>query len=231
MKRFYKNAGFEPAANGWQATLDDRPIRTQGGKQQIVPTETAARLLAQEWQAQGDKIDPKSFFFRDLADFAIDIVHPRRADTVGKLLSYAETDTLCYRADPDEALYQRQQVVWEPIVQACEACHGAVFERTSGILHRPQNPQTLAALRSRLENEDEFTLSALVTLASLAASIIVPLSVIDRTAQVNHLFDAANCEEDWQAELWGWDELAQATRKTRLEAFEKASQFAFAVRP
>ena len=33
-----------------------------------------------------------------------------------RLLPYAETDTLCYRADPDEPLYRRQQQLWEPLL-------------------------------------------------------------------------------------------------------------------
>ena len=68
---------------------------------------------------------------RDLADYAIDHVRPERAAAIGKLLAYAETDTLCYRADPDEPLYRRQQALWEPLVAAFENHHGVRFERVS----------------------------------------------------------------------------------------------------
>lgn len=230
MKRFYKEVDMVEVENGWQVTLDERPLRTQLGSEQVVPTRKAAELLAEEWRAQGEEIDPKSFMFRDLADFAIDIVRSDRAGTIGKLLAYAETDTLCYRAEPDEPLWRRQQELWEPIVTACEARHGVSFERTSGIVHRPPSDDCLATLRTRLEQEDDFTLAALLTLASLAASLIVPLAALEKDADASVLFAAANAEEDWQAELWGWDAQAEQSRALRLEAFQKAAQFMKAVR-
>ncbi|WP_340587168.1 ATP12 family chaperone protein [Erythrobacter alti] len=230
MKRFYKNVALIEAGGGWQVTLDARPLRTQLGSQQIVPSRAAAELLAGEWRAQGEEVDPRSFIFRDLADFAIDIVRPERSAAIGKLLDYAGTDTLCYRADPDQPLYERQQDLWEPLVTACEERHAVKLVRVSGIVHHAQSDETIAVLRDRLEDEDDFTLAALATLASIAASLVVPLAVLEDGADVSGLFAAANAEEDWQAELWGWDAEAETVRAQRLEAFEKAAQFAEAVR-
>ena len=42
MKRFYKKVAVEEAEGGWRMTLDGRPIRTQGGAAQIVPTRALA---------------------------------------------------------------------------------------------------------------------------------------------------------------------------------------------
>lgn len=226
MKRFYSEVDVAQVDDGWQVTLDGRAVRTQLGSQQVVPSRAAAELLAGEWRAQGEEIDPRSFVYRDLADFAIDLVRPDRETTITKLLAYAATDTLCYRAEPDEPLWHRQQEIWEPILTACEARLGVMLERTSGIMHRPQSPECVLALRSRLESEDEFTLAALVTLASLAASLVVALAVLEEKEDAATLFAAANCEEDWQAEQWGWDEAAETDRAGRLQAFEKAAEFA-----
>jgi len=230
MKRFWKEVGVESREDGWQVTLDGRAIKTQGGNAQILPTRPVADLLAAEFAAQGEKIDPRSFVFRDMADFAIDMVRVDRAAHIDKLLSYAETDTLCYRADPDEPLFKRQQDVWEPIVAACESAHGMRMERASGIIYRKQSDETVSAIRSRLESEDDFTLAALVTLASLATSLVVALAVLEDGTDTDALFAAANLEEDWQAELWGQDHEAELARNAKLEAFRQAAKFADAVR-
>ncbi|AKQ42678.1 molecular chaperone [Aurantiacibacter atlanticus] len=231
MKRFYRDVTIAQDESGWRALLDERPIRTQGlSTPQTVPTKAAAKLLAEEWQSQGEEIDARSFFHRDLADFALDMVRPERAATIDQLLDYAGTDTLCYRADPGELLFQRQQDMWEPLVNACEARHAIRLERVSGIIHHAQPSTTIATLRERLEGEDDFTLAASVTLASLAASLVVALAVLEEDADIPALFAAGNAEEDWQAELWGWDSLAQEDRIARLTAFEKAAVFARAVR-
>ena len=137
MKRFYKDVSVDEVDGGWQVSLDGRVIRTQGSKQpQIVPSRVLANALASEWQDQGDKIDPGLFLFRDHADFAIDIVRADRDAAIDKLIGYAETDTLCYRADPEDALYRHQQDRWEPLVEHLEDRFGMRFQRVSGIARR-----------------------------------------------------------------------------------------------
>ncbi|MFC3098540.1 ATP12 family chaperone protein [Alteraurantiacibacter palmitatis] len=225
MKRFYKEVTAAPVEGGWQVMLDGRPIRSQGGSPQIVPTQALAEMLAAEWRDQGEVIDTARFAMRDMADYAIDVVAKERGEVIEKLLTYGDTDTLLYRADPDEPLYQRQRAVWEPVVCACEARHGIAFTRISGVVHRPQKHETLAALRARLEALDSFTLAGLFNLTTLAASLITGLGVLEESADVPALFTAANAEEDWQAELWGWDPVAEDRRALRAEAFALAAEF------
>ncbi|MWV27307.1 ATP12 family chaperone protein [Aurantiacibacter rhizosphaerae] len=230
MKRFWKEVSVRQHDGGWQVLLDGRAIKTQTGSQQVLPTQASADLVAGEFAMQGEEINPRSFVYRDMADFAIDMLRSDRAAHIDKLLAYSETDTLCYRADPGDALFQRQQEVWEPLVTACEAAHGLTLERASGIVHRAQSDATTDAFRKRLESEDDFTLAALIMLASLGTSLVVALAALEDGADVEALFAASNLEEDWQAELWGWDFEAEEARKTKLEAFSQAARFAKAVR-
>ena len=226
MKRFWKDVSVAEADDGFRVLLDGRPIRTQGGAPQVVPTRALAEALAEEWRGQGEKVDPRAFPLRDIADYAIDHVRPDRAATIGKLLAYAETDTLCYRADPDEPLYRRQRAMWDPLLAAFEERHAVRLERVHGVVHRPQPPETLARLRAELETYDDFTLAALHALAPLGASLTIALTALDPGYDIAGLFEAANCEQDWQAELWGWDAEAERARAQRLAAFEAAARFA-----
>ncbi|OCC25256.1 molecular chaperone [Croceicoccus estronivorus] len=226
MKKFYKEALAESADGGWRVMLDGRGIKTAMGAPQVVPNETLANALASEWDGQGEEIDPAHFLFRDMADYAIDVVRPNRDAAIGELLRYAETDTLCYRADPDEALFQRQQEVWEPLLSSIEARHGVRFTRVSGIMHRPQPPETLEAIRRHLAEQDDFALAALNTLASLSTSLSIALAALEEDADAEALWAAANCEEDWQMELWGKDYLAKERRDRRQAEFTNALRFA-----
>jgi chaperone required for assembly of F1-ATPase len=225
MKRFYKDVRVEAADGGFRVTLDGRPIKTQGGAAQVVPGRALAEALAEEWRAQGEEIGPSAFPLRDLADFAIDHVAPDISAAAARLLPFAETDTLCYRADPEEPLYRRQQDLWEPLVREVEARHGVRLERVSGIVHRRQPAETLDKLRTALEALDPFTLAALETLTRLAASLTVGLLALEPGPDPDALFAAANCEQDWQAELWGWEWQAEEDRARRLAAFRQAAAF------
>jgi len=230
VKRFYKQVTVAPEADGWRVLLDGRGIKTAGGRAQIVPTQPLADALAAEWAGQGDDIDAAAFRFRDLADFALDAVAPDRTQAIADILPYGETDTLCYRADPEDALYRRQLAVWDPLLTAAEVQLGVKFARVSGIVHKPHPEQTLERLRAVLDEECDFTLAALKMLSSLAASLVIALAAIRPEADAEALWHAANLEEDWQVELWGEDWEAAQLRQTRLEAFRLAMRFAEMVR-
>jgi chaperone required for assembly of F1-ATPase len=230
MKRFYKQAMAAEADGAWRVELDGRPIRTQLGNPQRVPSRALAEALAAEWAAQGEEIDAASFFFRDLADYAIDVVAKERDEVIASLLPYGETDTLCYRADPDEPFFPRQLEVWEPLLREAEDRWGVKFTRISGIMHRPQPVETIARLKGLLEVQDEFALAALKTLASLAASLIIGLAALEEGADAKALWDAASLEEDWQAEQWGQDWMAQERQEKRFADFTRAMRFAELVR-
>lgn len=226
MKRFYKEVTIAPDDDGWRVLLDGRAIRTPQGRAQAVPTAALAEAMATEWRAQGEEIDPATLKLRDMADYAIDVAGADRAALVSELVAYGETDTLCYRADPDEPLYRRQLDVWEPLLCAFEAREGVRLERISGVLHRAQPPATLAHLRARLDALDPFALAAVNTMAALSASLSIALSALEQDADLAQLWQAASLEELWQAELWGREEMAEERRARRAADFTAAAGFA-----
>ena len=230
MKRFWREVSVEPADGGWQVALDGRRVKTAQARAQVVPTRALGEALADEWRAQAEDIDPAGFVLRDMADYALDIVAIDRGDAIRRVLAYAEGDTLCYRAEPDEPLAVRQRAVWEPLLKAAERQYGVRFERAVGIVHRPQPAATLAAFRDHLETLDPFALAALQTLGSLAASLVIGLAALVPEADAEALFAAGNLEEDWQAEQWGWDHQAEAARARRLATFVQAARFAMLAR-
>lgn len=226
MKRFYREVTVAEAGSGFGVKLDGRAIKTVSARPQVLPTRALADVMADEWAGQGDEIDPARFLFRDMADYAIDVVSPDPAAAIDSLLPYAATDTLCYRAEPDEPFAARQRVMWEPLLAAAETRLGVRFVRISGVMHKPQPPETLARLREELARLDAFALAALRNTAGLAASLVIGLAALDPQADIDALWDAANLEEDWQVELWGKDWEAAELRAKRAAAFAAAARFA-----
>jgi chaperone required for assembly of F1-ATPase len=226
MKRFYREVTVAETKAGFGVQLDGRAIKTVSAHPQVVPTRALAEVMAQEWDEQGDEIDPARFLFRDMADYAIDVVAPDPAAAIASLLPYAATDTLCYRAEPDEPFAARQRLMWEPLLTAAETRLGVRFVRISGVMHKPQLPETLERLREELATLDAFALAALRNTAGLAASLVIGLAALDAQADVDALWDAANLEEDWQVELWGKDWEAAELRAKRAAAFAAAAKFA-----
>ena len=163
-----------------------------------------------------------------MADYAIDVVAADPAGVAEGLIAYAETDTLCYRADPDEPLHARQQAVWEPLLAGFEAAHGITLVRVSGILHRPQPPEALDVLRDRLRGLSPFQLAGVEAMTKLAASLVTGLAALDARGEEEPLalWQAACLEEEWQADLWGRDWEAEERREKREADFLRACAFA-----
>ena len=231
IRRFYEDVtlGEVPDAEtlGYQVLLDGRGVKTVGGAAQVVPTQAMGEALAAEWRRQGEKIDPASLPLRDMSDYAIDMVAPDPARLADGLIAYAETDTLCYRADPDEPLHTRQQEVWEPLLARFEADYGIELVRVCGILHRPQPPQALATLKARLLTLDPFTLAGVETMTTLSASLVTALAALDAGGEEEPLalWQAVCLEEEWQADLWGRDWEAEERRARREADFLRACGF------
>src|SRR5262245_40108871 len=57
-RRFYKTVKVERDADGFSVRLDGKAVKTPSGKTVILPTEKAAQLVAEEFDSQGDSIEP-----------------------------------------------------------------------------------------------------------------------------------------------------------------------------
>lgn len=228
IRRFYTQVTLGEVPGGWQVLLDGRAVKTVGGAVQVAHSHALAEALAAEWRRQGEQIDPASLPLRDMADYAIDVVAADPALVTDNLVAYAETDTLCYRADPDAPLFARQQEVWEPLLARFEADLGITLVRVSGVLHRPQPTTALAVLRARLALLDPFALAGVETMTTLAASLVTALAALDAAGEDEPLalWRAVCLEEEWQAELWGRDAEAEERRTRREADFLRACGFA-----
>ena len=226
MKRFYKQAEAVAADGGWSIQLDGRPVRTPARAPLVLPTAALGSAVAQEWEAQGEEIDPASMPLTGIANAAIDHVMPDPATFAAPIAAYGESDLTCYRADGPEPLVARQAEQWQPLIDWAQACYGVTFRVTSGIVHVAQPPETVARLAEVVRALDPFLLAPLSPLVSMSGSLIIGLAAVERAVPLAQLWQAAELDEIWQAEQWGDDDQALLRRAQRHEAFMAAAGFA-----
>ena len=87
MKRFYKDVSVEAIDGDFRVTLDGRPIRTQGGAAQVVPTRTLAEGMVADLcvlEADPFELAPAQLprVEVDLTVVGGEIVHERQAAPV-----------------------------------------------------------------------------------------------------------------------------------------------------
>ncbi len=225
MKRFYKEAAAAPAERGWQVTLDGRAIRTPAKALLVVPNQPLADAIAAEWAAQGEEVKPASMPLTGLANAAVDRVSTGRDAFIDGLAAYAEGDVLAYRAEHPDDLVQRQDAVWNPILDWAEKRYGVEFVLVQGIMHKPQPAETVAALRGALTTLDDFTLTAMQPLITISGSLVIALALLDGAIDAEAGWTAAHLDELYQVEKWGEDSLAAEARANRRADFDAALRF------
>ena len=220
MKRFYKQVSVEDGA----ILLDGRPVRTPARAPLILSSPALADAVADEWRAQGEDIDPRSMPLTGLANAAIDRVAPDRAAFARPLAAYAESDLLCYRADAPEELVERQAGAWDPLLDCARGRYDVHFTVTSGVIHAPQPPATVARLGEALLARDAFALAAMSPLVTIGGSLVAALALAEGRIGAEQAFDMTHLDELWQAEHWGEDQLALEARAARRRDFMAAAQ-------
>ena len=223
-RRVWTRTAAEPVAGGWQVTLDGKPIRTPGKLPLVLPTEALARAIAEEWDAQTDRIDPGAMPLTRAANSAIEKVAPQFAAVADMLAEYGGTDLLSYRADHPEVLATRQAAEWDPLIDWAAVALKAPLRITEGVIPVPQDPAALARLRDRLDRLTPWQLTALHDLVTLPGSLILGLAVLEGRIDAATAHRLARLDEDYQAEQWGRDDEAEAAAAARLDAMRVAER-------
>lgn len=224
-KRFWKSAEVTEVAGGYGVALDGRVVKTPSKADLVVPTRAMAQAIAQEWDAQVEKIDPMTMPFTRTANSAIDKVAHQKADVVAMLSEYGGTDLLCYRALGQDALLDRQAAAWDPLLTWAAKEFDAPLNVTQGVIPVEQPETSVARLHAAVTELDSFQIAALHDLVAISGSLILALAVVRGHIHAAQAWTAARIDEEFQIEAWGADEEAAELAETKREAFLHAHRF------
>lgn len=224
-KRFYDKVSVTGEGGGHGILLDERPVRTPLKRPLVLPSADLARAIAEEWESQDERIVSARMPITKLANTSIDHAASKRVEIIDEFVTYAGSDLLCYRAEAPDGLTQRQAALWDPPLAWAGAHVGRGFVVTAGIVHQAQPDETLLGVRRCAEACDPFRLTGLLTLAALTGSAVLALALSESAIGRAEAWAAANVDEDWQAEQWGWDAEAERRREARACEFEAAVAF------
>ncbi len=231
MKRFYREAVAVEADCGFGVALDGRNIRTPAKAALVAPTRALAESIAGEWAAQEDKIDPVTMPMMKFTSTAIDRIMPQRDAVADQIAAYAQTDLICYRAERPVDLVRLQEESWQPLLDWCNEHYGASLRSTHGVIPIEQDSDSLAALSAAVREHDDFALSALHGLTATSGSLVIGLAVTAGHLGAADAADAAQVDESYQTEKWGYDKDAADRLSGRRGEIVSAAAFHALLRP
>lgn len=225
MKRFYKQVTVAPEGPGFALRLDERGVKTPARAGLVVPSAALADAIAQEWEAQGEEIDPRTMPLTGLANAAIDRVAPDPQAFAARLAEYAESDLLCYRAENPDKLVARQAERWDPILAWARQRFDIELAVVCGIMHRKQSDAAVQQLARSVAARDPFELAGLSPLVTVSGSLVIALALAEGAIDLDQAWDAASLDEKWQLEQWGEDAEASAALDARRRDFKAGARF------
>jgi chaperone required for assembly of F1-ATPase len=215
-RRFYRQAAVAEVAEGFAVHLDGKPARTPAKAVLVLPTRQVAELVAAEFAAQSENIDPMTMPVLRLVNTVIDGVAHDTQPIIEDILRFASSDLLCYRAESPERLVERQAETWDPVIDWARAALGARFVLAEGVMHVEQPREAIGAIGIHLRQRDEpFRLSAIHLMTTLMGSALLALAVEAGEIDAARAWAAAHVDEDWNNEHWGEDYEAAQRRKLR----------------
>ncbi|MGD9783982.1 MAG: ATP12 family chaperone protein [Hyphomicrobiaceae bacterium] len=226
-RRFYREAGFQRAPDGFVLALDGRPARTPGKSPLALPNEQLAAAVAAEWTAQGDVIDPQTMPLTRMCNTAIDGVAPNIAEVAQDIVAFAGSDLVCYRAEQPEGLVDRQAEAWNAILVWAEQRLDARFVVGRGIMPIVQPGEALSSVARHLADADAFRLTGLHVMTTLTGSALIALATADGAIDAATAWKTAHVDEDWQISQWGEDAEAMERREGRWQDMQAASRLVF----
>jgi len=211
----------EPA--GFGVALDGKMIKTPGRVPIAVPMRVLAEAIAEEWRAQEGEVRPHTMAMMQLAATVIDHLPVNRPAIEAAILRFAETDTVCYRAEPGQPteLVRLQKALWDPLLEWVRERYGVTLKTTEGILPIAQAREALETLAEIVAAMDAWRLGAFQSAAASSGSVVIGLALVDGRIDADEAFAAAELDSGFEIDRWGED--AEATRRRVVVAADLAA--------
>jgi len=183
-----------------------------------VPNRALAEAIAEEWRAQEVEVRPHTMAMMQLAATVIDHLPVNRPAIEAAILRFAETDTVCYRAEPGQPneLIRLQKALWDPLLDWVYARYGVTLKTTEGILPIAQPGETLAKLAEAVAAMEAWRLGAFQSAAASSGSFVIGLALVEGRIDADEAFAAAELDSGFEIDRWGED--AEATRRRAVVA-------------
>lgn len=223
-KRFYKTVSVGEEG-GFTILLDGKQAKTPAKRPLVLPVRALAEKVAQEWDAQGNEIDPGKMPMTRLANLAIDQATEKATSIQEEILRYAASDLVLYRAGEPEGLVAAQSEHWDPVMRWARETLRANFILAEGVNFVSQPETALAAIEVEIQDyPPPFALAALASITQLSGSALIALMLGRGKLSAVQAWNAALVDEDWNMRQWGEDAEAVARRTARLSEFEAAAK-------
>lgn len=201
----FKAVAVERKGAHWHVLLDGKSIKAPSGKTLDIATKELAEKIANEWRKAEKKINLLLMPYTRLAISVTECDERRREAAIRHLLSYAETELMCYREPRDAALIARQNAAWNPWLEWMREAFGMSLPTHSGIVPTSQPVTVPPKVTAHIQGLPDRDILLLEQMVGMTGSFVLGLALIEKKLTVAEVLAAAFLDENYQREQWGED--------------------------
>lgn len=201
----FKAVAVEKKGAHWHVLLDGKPIKAPSGKVVEIVTKELAEKIAGEWRKAEKKINLLLMPFTRLAISVTECDERRRDAAIRHLLSYAETELMCYREPKDAALIARQNATWNPWLEWMQKEFGMQLPTHRGIVADAATVTVSPKVSAHIQALPDRDILLLEQMVGMTGSFVLGLALIGKKLTVAEVLAAAFLDENYQREQWGED--------------------------
>lgn len=211
--RKFKVVSVVEADGRFQIQVDGKPAYTPERRVLESPQRALIDAVAAEWSGEGRALNPSAMPLTRLLATQIDRVAPQRTAIIAGLVTYIESDVLCYRAPEPPELKTRQDNVWQPVLNWLAQTFGVDLASVDGITPIRQSEAASGAMIAALEKLNDAALTALQAAASVTNSLGLSMALVHGRMNAPAVHAAAHLDELFQIEKWGDDDIPRQRRE------------------
>lgn len=215
-KRGYALASIGIRQESFIILLDGKLAHTPKHREMSLPTRALADAVAEEFNAQVERVNPHAMPMTQMANILLDLVKTHRMELEVELSQYIETDLLCYRSE-DKHLDAMQAELWDIVLSWAIDRYDVSFDITRNVMPIMQSHATVERFANVVCGLSDVQIAAAAVLVPAAGSLLLALALIEEEITPEHMIKLSQLEDDYQTSRWGED----AEKERRLQAARK----------
>jgi len=136
----------------------------------------------------------------------------QKAEMIDKLLAFFMTDMMFFWGE-EKGLVERQQAVWNPLLQWAEEEFETKFVKVNGLNVPEQDLQSGARIKFFMEGLSSRELTVFYFTTYVTKSVLLAAAFVRKHVNAEQVFEAASLEEVWQQATWGIDDAIERNHK------------------
>ena len=214
MKKFWKTVKVKKkSCNSYEILLDEIVLKTPMKKDLTILNSKIAEEIQKEWNQDTGILDTDAMIFYGIISTSIDKIINSRTSYINDILSFIDTDLICYRAEEPNDLVQWQSKNWDPILLKVEKYIHNKIDVFKGIMPSKQNKVIKFAINQILTKFSDLEIIVLHRITKITGSVFLSLCILNDDIIREKAFELSHLDELWQAENWGYEEEASNNRE------------------